>query len=255
MESYCIAITHSGTRCTFRSQPNSQLCGIHSNSLNAVQTRTESAFDITATDFKECFESMNTMIQDMNNLEHHYQIQRTHQMSLIDNQSRNMRNIFLQVQESVSQQREEERQALRRQNMEYQYYLNQRIQEDLDNPPIINLDASSEIDSDSESEWEEPEEEDPPPAPPIDELVCVTNRVNNSTTVYQSSCPICQENIEFKDAITLNCSHHYHLNCINQWLTLGKETCPMCRGKIQDDSDSLKHAISLSLLSTVVEVE
>ena len=42
-------------------------------------------------------------------------------------------------------------------------------------------------------------------------------------------CIICQDNIEENDIIrTIDCSHFFHINCIDKWLIENKK-CPMCK--------------------------
>ncbi len=45
-------------------------------------------------------------------------------------------------------------------------------------------------------------------------------------------CIICQDNIEENDIIrTIECSHFFHINCIDIWLVENKK-CPMCKFEI-----------------------
>ena len=47
-------------------------------------------------------------------------------------------------------------------------------------------------------------------------------------------CSICLDNIEdLSDLIKLQCSHCFHSNCINQWLSRSN-SCPYCRKIIKD---------------------
>lgn len=45
-------------------------------------------------------------------------------------------------------------------------------------------------------------------------------------TVFEEDCTICLSNENGQ--ITLSCSHHFHRQCINNWLSL-KNECPICR--------------------------
>ena len=53
-------------------------------------------------------------------------------------------------------------------------------------------------------------------------------------------CSICIEdlnNVTYENSsneptggiCTLNCNHKFHCNCINEWYSTGKNTCPICR--------------------------
>lgn len=45
-------------------------------------------------------------------------------------------------------------------------------------------------------------------------------------------CVICQLDINIYDIIrTINCSHHFHINCIDTWFLENKK-CPICRFEI-----------------------
>lgn len=49
-------------------------------------------------------------------------------------------------------------------------------------------------------------------------------------------CVICLENMEGNENIlTLECSHTYHKECINDWLDRA-QTCPMCRQKVEPEN-------------------
>ena len=51
------------------------------------------------------------------------------------------------------------------------------------------------------------------------------------------SCSICLEHFEHfeqtrttGDVCKLQCTHHYHINCLNKWLrSRSNNTCPLCR--------------------------
>ena len=43
-------------------------------------------------------------------------------------------------------------------------------------------------------------------------------------------CPICLENIiDHKVLSNLPCEHKFHILCIQQWIVMNKNTCPLCR--------------------------
>ncbi len=44
-------------------------------------------------------------------------------------------------------------------------------------------------------------------------------------------CTICQQDIFIDIVRTLDCSHSYHVNCIDRWFTENKK-CPQCRFEI-----------------------
>lgn len=50
-------------------------------------------------------------------------------------------------------------------------------------------------------------------------------------------CAICQEDFKMGECfVPLPCNeshpHKFHRECIQQWFEMGKDTCPMCRGKV-----------------------
>jgi len=44
-------------------------------------------------------------------------------------------------------------------------------------------------------------------------------------------CPICFEDINDIKNVTLQCTHRFHVDCINKWEET-KSECPLCRGQI-----------------------
>ena len=42
----------------------------------------------------------------------------------------------------------------------------------------------------------------------------------------------------------LKCSekHYFHTECISGWIKSGKNTCPLCKGEIEDAQNLQKHA-------------
>ncbi|XP_058774594.1 probable E3 ubiquitin-protein ligase RHB1A [Vicia villosa] len=53
------------------------------------------------------------------------------------------------------------------------------------------------------------------------------------------SCPICFEGYTIENPmITIECSHHYHLSCIYEWMNKS-DTCPACRRVIIFDNPEL----------------
>ena len=53
-------------------------------------------------------------------------------------------------------------------------------------------------------------------------------------------CVVCHEEIESGSDVHLECGHHFHGQCITDWLWT-KQSCPLCRNQpdhVSDDSDS-----------------
>lgn len=66
---------------------------------------------------------------------------------------------------------------------------------------------------------------------------------NTDEKEIHERCLICLTDYENGDQCRKlqNCSHAFHKECIDQWLTTGRNTCPMCRAegvKKMDDNDS-----------------
>tara|TARA_B110000977_G_C11090636_1_gene496733 strand:+ start:1829 stop:2440 length:612 start_codon:yes stop_codon:yes gene_type:complete len=58
--------------------------------------------------------------------------------------------------------------------------------------------------------------------------------VNNESG--QCQCSICLDNINIGESfVTLQCSHKFHLHCIERWCQ-SHNTCPMCRNVIEQPS-------------------
>jgi hypothetical protein len=55
------------------------------------------------------------------------------------------------------------------------------------------------------------------------------SKINSSKSM--SFCTICQQDIFLDIVRTLDCSHTYHVNCIDTWFTENKN-CPQCRFEI-----------------------
>lgn len=45
-------------------------------------------------------------------------------------------------------------------------------------------------------------------------------------------CPICLDEVEDCDVCSLQCKHKFCQSCVDNWLSCGKNECPMCRCKI-----------------------
>lgn len=46
--------------------------------------------------------------------------------------------------------------------------------------------------------------------------------------IISRTCCICQEEILFKNLITLQCHHYFHQSCLQKWFRY-KTVCPICR--------------------------
>eukprot|EP00471_Norrisiella_sphaerica_P005828 CAMPEP_0184480602 /NCGR_PEP_ID=MMETSP0113_2-20130426/2099_1 /TAXON_ID=91329 /ORGANISM="Norrisiella sphaerica, Strain BC52" /LENGTH=278 /DNA_ID=CAMNT_0026859169 /DNA_START=44 /DNA_END=880 /DNA_ORIENTATION=- len=52
---------------------------------------------------------------------------------------------------------------------------------------------------------------------------------------FSTCCRICFEKYRAKASIrVLPCGHHYHLKCIDPWLTKCKKVCPLCQRRIDE---------------------
>ena len=56
----------------------------------------------------------------------------------------------------------------------------------------------------------------------------------NENNCGGGDCSICLETFDGKQDIvkTFECNHHFHLNCLNQWVKKSP-TCPNCRKDLQ----------------------
>ncbi len=77
-----------------------------------------------------------------------------------------------------------------------------------------------------ESLGNEPEPEPEIEAPRVTESDLEANK---------NECTICLEEIdETGDNLKLNCGHSFHIDCIGEWITNNKNTCPNCRGSLDE---------------------
>jgi hypothetical protein len=61
----------------------------------------------------------------------------------------------------------------------------------------------------------------------------------DKVALIKDDCVICLEGYEEdKDAAKLPCGHYFHSACIIAWIDQGKETCPLCKAKINDGKPS-----------------
>lgn len=45
-------------------------------------------------------------------------------------------------------------------------------------------------------------------------------------------CSICIEKELEKQICKVKCGHVFHMECLNQWISMSKDTCPLCRFKL-----------------------
>ena len=58
-----------------------------------------------------------------------------------------------------------------------------------------------------------------------------SNDSNDSNDSNVENCVICLENINNKISTILDCSHKFHIICLNEWV-LKSNSCPLCNGNI-----------------------
>ena len=49
-------------------------------------------------------------------------------------------------------------------------------------------------------------------------------------------CSCCLENINDHDNSVTKCGHKFHTSCLNKWIQTGKNTCPLCRGILNNNT-------------------
>lgn len=79
----------------------------------------------------------------------------------------------------------------------------------------------------------------PPPAckKAIDDLPVI--RVRKGDVAVSERCAICQDDYKEEDDVTtLPCKHFFHKDCVTPWLRDHHCTCPICRFKLETQSDS-----------------
>ena len=56
----------------------------------------------------------------------------------------------------------------------------------------------------------------------------------------EDRCLICQSNYEAEEELRrlIKCGHIYHRECIDEWMTTGRNSCPLCRGQGVDESSA-----------------
>ena len=61
---------------------------------------------------------------------------------------------------------------------------------------------------------------------------------NNRYNEYE--CSICLEPQIKEDSITFICSHTYHKDCIKEWISTDKTSCPICKNELKiTESDNV----------------
>ena len=58
-----------------------------------------------------------------------------------------------------------------------------------------------------------------------------------------TTCAICLENVYFnnKCLFLVNCKHIFHKNCINTWIRMSTNTCPICRTIILKSNNNMSN--------------
>jgi hypothetical protein len=70
--------------------------------------------------------------------------------------------------------------------------------------------------------------------------------INNSyMNINAQKCAICLENINLSERHFLHCGHFFHCPCIDAWLDMGKDKCPMCRQNIECNNRAPQNSIHL----------
>ena len=66
----------------------------------------------------------------------------------------------------------------------------------------------------------------------IDKIRSLGKRVKSGELVNFEDCPICLEEMKKLSSLAItNCSHIYHIHCINKWRSTHTD-CPLCRTEI-----------------------
>ena len=70
----------------------------------------------------------------------------------------------------------------------------------------------------------------------IDEKFMETSQKQDNKNENFEKCVICMEKYKIDDEVkTLPCFHIFHKDCIEQWLKAGKDTCPICKNKVNNN--------------------
>ena len=70
----------------------------------------------------------------------------------------------------------------------------------------------------------------------VDEKFLVSSQKEDNKNENFEKCVICMEKYVINDEVkTLPCFHLFHKDCIEHWLKAGKDTCPICKNKVNID--------------------
>ena len=70
----------------------------------------------------------------------------------------------------------------------------------------------------------------------IDEKFMETSQKQDNKNENFEKCVICMEKYKIDDEVkTLPCFHIFHKECIEHWLKAGKDTCPICKNKVNNN--------------------
>ena len=58
-------------------------------------------------------------------------------------------------------------------------------------------------------------------------------------------CSCCLENINDHDNSVTKCGHKFHTSCLNKWIQTGKNTCPLCRGILNNNTQIINCKVYL----------
>ena len=70
----------------------------------------------------------------------------------------------------------------------------------------------------------------------VDEKFMEKSQKEDNKNENFEKCVVCMEKYKINDDIkTLPCFHIFHKECIEQWLKAGKDTCPICKNKVNNN--------------------
>ena len=70
----------------------------------------------------------------------------------------------------------------------------------------------------------------------IDEKFMESSQKEDNKNENFEKCVICMEKYKLDEEVeTLPCFHIFHKDCIDQWLKAGKDTCPICKNKVNNN--------------------
>ena len=59
--------------------------------------------------------------------------------------------------------------------------------------------------------------------------------INNQIIHSNQNCIICFEEIILNEKHYLHCGHCFHCDCINRWIDMGNNRCPLCKNNVDCD--------------------